>query len=244
MAVAELPKGQGVRALAATPWLGRGRPRRERGRPRPLGHASGNGSLRNASAVRLGACGSLTLPLLTICFALGACGTPPPVFYQAQFPPERMREAQEIVQEVANSWELRRQDAGHLTAVARDRGWMYGFSMAYDRPSGAQIVAGGGLVRRRSVLRVGNGVMTVLTISAYEGPGLSASEAELLAKELKDALESRLAIEFCRGREVRYVGGCEARPTPRLLYLVDADPFRQAADREWVSSLRTALRGS
>ena len=192
----------------------------------------------------MGACGSLALPLLTICFALGACGTPPPVFYQAQFPPERMQEAQEIVQEVAGSWGLRRQDAGHLTAVARDRGWMYGFSMAYDRPGGAQIVAGGGLARRRSVLRVGNGVMTVLTISAYEGPGLSASEAELLAKELKDALESRLAIEFCRGREVRYVGGCEARPTPRLLYLADADPFRHAADREWVSSLRTALRGS
>ena len=176
----------------------------------------------------MGQVDKLNLATLAICTSLGACDPKPPVLYlAADLPAERFQEAQNVVQEVADSRGLLRAEDPRFA----------GRAMTFFAPDA------GKMHRDTPVLHVGFPTMTRLTILAYESPGLSAREAERLAAELKEALTSWLALDFCKGGVDQHAGWCEARPNPRLMYLADADPFRHAEDRGWLGSLRRALGG-
>lgn len=137
MAVARSGRNKGLKEMETAGLPGAGSARRESSQVCRHGRAQTGPSPRDAPPADAGA--RIAWRALAVCLALGACDTPPPVIYQAQFPPERMQEAQEIVQEVVGPWGLRRADAEHLLAEAlgtRGRRLMHGFSMDFVVPGG------------------------------------------------------------------------------------------------------------
>ena len=179
--------------------------------------------------------------LLFCCFLLGGCqaeSAPPYLNYMAEFPPSLTAEAEEVVREVAVAWGLRRSELPKVGPMSRPPEqvlerfsiWLFVDEEAEERG-------------RVPVLSFGNVFLTRSVIAGYGGFGLAGPELERLAAELRDALESRLGLEFCERGAAQEWGWCEARPVPRLLYRADRDPFRRSPGGEWESLLRKALAG-
>ena len=176
---------------------------------------------------------------LAFCLVVGGCGDSFDfrVSYRAEFPPPLVEEAEEIAREIADAWGLHLVEFSKVGPMGRppDQILEEFETLLYVDEATEKRWLG------FPALTFGNTFTTASTIVGYGGFGLATPEVERLAAELKDALESRLGIEFCERRAARNWGWCEARPRPRLLYRADVDPFRRSPDGEWPRVLREAL---